>query len=737
MNNKYFYLTLLAGVTLNLSAQYPWFRENSSVEIIHTNVKLANAWAGGINAPQFSTMYLNEDDTPDLVVFDRTQNKVSTFLGNRDSKTWEYNPAYEARFPAVQNWMLLVDYDNDGEKELFTHHPQGIRVFRKMQENKGWIWQEDHSLVLSEGINGQSSALYVASTDIPAILDIDGDGDIDIVTFELLGDYAQLHLNQSVEKYGTPEKLEFKLNGQCWGNFMKHSCDEFVHGIACDATESGTASNFRTHHAGNAVLLYDLDGDQKQDMILGIVSCNNLSVLINEGSNRVADFKTSNTNFPPSYPVDMPSFPAAYIEDVNFDGKPDLLVSPNVSVNEGNQINFGSSSWLYENSGTDSRPDFNITQKNFLQDMMLDVGEYAAPLLTDIDGDGLTDLLIGTAGYHTNEGYKGSIWFLKNTGTAQEPRFEVKDQNYLNVSGTETLTHIRPQWADFTGDGIPDLGFSAVVNRQLRYYYIPNKAPKGQPALLNPTEKTTYPIPGNLQLTSHLYFYDGDMDGDLDLIVGGVQGNIFYYENRGTTAAPNHALVTESLGDIGINFASRYVKVAVADLDMDGLPDLIYTDNSGKVSILSEGNWGEWSKKEEHVSALANKNNHGPLGWELIPTVGDLNNDGKPDLIIGTQGGGIRYFENIKPAIITGNKPGETWEVTVSPNPATDRIALKSNKKAQFSVFNIAGNEITTPVNSILVNQPQNIEVNNWIPGIYFLQFTFENQVVVKKLIVQ
>jgi hypothetical protein len=170
---------------------------------------------------------------------------------------------------------------------------------------------------------------------------------------------------------------------------------------------------------------------------------------------------------------------------------------------------------------------------------------------------------------------------------------------------------------------------------------------------------------------------------------------------------------------------------------MDGLPDLIYSDNSGKISVLSEGHWGAWTKKEENISFLANGEHHGPLGWELIPTTADINNDGKPDLIIGTQGGGIRYFENIKPAIVTGNDPGETWEVKVSPNPATDKISIKSNRKTEFSIFNISGIEMTTPLRSIPVHHPETINTSQWTPGIYYLQFTFENQVIVKKLVIQ
>jgi hypothetical protein len=41
---------------------------------------LKNAWAGGNNAPQFSSILLNNDEIPDLIIFDRSGNKLLTYL---------------------------------------------------------------------------------------------------------------------------------------------------------------------------------------------------------------------------------------------------------------------------------------------------------------------------------------------------------------------------------------------------------------------------------------------------------------------------------------------------------------------------------------------------------------------------------------------------------------------------------------------------------------------------------
>lgn len=102
---------------------------------------LPNAFAGGLNASQFSKIRLNDDEREDLVVFDRASSKVSTFLAQADG-SFRYDPSYEVAFPAAYNWLLLVDYDNDGKRDLFTATTAGLRVFaiRRCPESLVFSW---------------------------------------------------------------------------------------------------------------------------------------------------------------------------------------------------------------------------------------------------------------------------------------------------------------------------------------------------------------------------------------------------------------------------------------------------------------------------------------------------------------------------------------------------------------------------------------------------------------------
>ena len=132
---------------------------------------LKNPWAGGFNSVQFFPMDLDGDMREDLVVFDRSAQHVKTFLRNA-SGGFAYAPEFQTRFPSIENWMNLVDYDGDGDKDLFTSSSGGIQVYPNLNNN----FPKSLGNLKSTGLNGLLN-IYVSATDIPAITDVDGDGD--------------------------------------------------------------------------------------------------------------------------------------------------------------------------------------------------------------------------------------------------------------------------------------------------------------------------------------------------------------------------------------------------------------------------------------------------------------------------------------------------------------------------------------------------------------------------------
>lgn len=727
------------------NAQQSWFARDTTVVVSSKGTRILNPWAGGINASQFQKMDLNADGIEDLIVFDRTNGKVTTLVASSSpldpqKKIFLHTPTYESYFPTMENWMILADYNKDGLKDLFTSTPLGIRVYQQVRVGKTWSWKLVEEVLSTKGFT-QVINLQVSGPDIPGIVDIDGDGDLDIITFDFGGEFIELHQNLSMEKYGVPDSLGqsnnpvFARNGECWGNFYKGTQEDFVFGVDC-----GVSKNLgrRIFHAGNSILLRDLDGDGIKDLLIGHVSNEHISFIKNSAAGIIADFTSFSNNFPVSDPAQFYIFPAAFIEDIDFDGVDDLVVAPSVSSNDNNMVDFKSSNWFYHNAGTNAKPDFKLIQKNLLQDQMIDVGENAAPTFFDVDGDGDLDMIIGTGGMPTTSGFKGGLWLLKNTGTTKVPIYEVSSENYLDISSALSLYNLKPQWADFNGDGVVDLGFVGVTSSGAKseYRFIPNKGAKGGAVQLNVVDAVTLTLPPDTQVGDSPCFYDADGDGDLDLVVGKPQGNIHYYKNSGEKGQFAFSLETDALGGVTQNYDGRFVNIAIDDFDLDGRPDMLTVDHTGNIRMFYEGTWGKWTKRAEQIVQQNGKPSTVRLGKYLNAGVADFNGDGKPDVAVGTNGGGLSLFTNILPISITGVEPGDALRIEVFPNPTRDYIKISSTQKCTARIMTASGLSLITDIN-LLPQAERELSIKGLPAGLYIAEFTNGKAKVVKKLIIQ
>ena len=108
------------------------YERNDSIPVKVSGNWLKNAWAGGLNACQFSSIDLDLDGIKDLFVFDRATNKINTFLnsGTPNSIDYKHAPIYQSKFPVLHDWALLVDYNCDGKEDIFTYHIGTIAVYK-------------------------------------------------------------------------------------------------------------------------------------------------------------------------------------------------------------------------------------------------------------------------------------------------------------------------------------------------------------------------------------------------------------------------------------------------------------------------------------------------------------------------------------------------------------------------------------------------------------------------------
>lgn len=136
---------------------------------------------------------------------------------------------------------------------------------------------------------------------------------------------------------------------------------------------------------------------------------------------------------------------------------------------------------------------------------------------------------------------------------------------------------------------------------------------------------------------------DLDSDGDLDLMIGDTKGNLYYYENSGNSTDPQFGLRVEN----PFHFSppvSASIHPAFADLDADGDPDLITGSRGGDLHYFENSGDSLLPKFENPVL-----NPFGIVPQTSVytcPDLVDIDKDGDYDLFIGKYFGDFIYFEN-------------------------------------------------------------------------------------------
>ncbi|MEZ4825732.1 MAG: VCBS repeat-containing protein, partial [Bacteroidia bacterium] len=372
---------VIAGIFLPFFLHAQPLVLQDSILFFENNIRLENPFAGGMDQPQLSLAKINNDLLSDLFVFDRAGDRISVFVnqGSPGNPLYKYAPHLAASFPALRDWALLRDYNCDGKPDIFTalSDSSAVRVYKNTSQSGTVSFSEEYpKLTLAGGV------LTVFETDLPAITDVDGDGDIDILNFDNQGSHVRFF-----ENTGGCDSLVFVANTDCWGAFQEAGLsNEITLGTACK--RSGGSSNL---HSGSTLCTIDMEGDSVKELLLGDLNNPNIVYLHNAGTKTDALMDQVSMAFPLSHPANLLQFPAAFSLDADDDGKEDLLVAPNapnISINRENL-------WFYRNTGIPPAANYTFEQNDFLSETMVDAGSVSYPVFFDYNSDGLYDLVIG------------------------------------------------------------------------------------------------------------------------------------------------------------------------------------------------------------------------------------------------------------------------------------------------------------------------------------------------------
>ncbi|MFI5173054.1 MAG: T9SS type A sorting domain-containing protein [Chitinophagales bacterium] len=674
---------------------------------------------GGINSVQLSDIDINNDGINDLFVFDRGAWAPIPLLKDAFNN-YTYAPDLINIFPRLEDWALLRDYNCDGIQDIFTYYNGSTKAF------KGVITGGDLSFELAKNVleynddGGGTTPLYTSRTDIPGIIDMDNDGDIDVLSFSVSNTTIRLYKNISVESGYNCDSLIFELNQFCWGELYEGlSCEGGDLFVVCKGGADNEEANARELHIGSTILPFDKDGDGDKDAVIGDNSCTNFVYYRNGGSPDYAQMVYKDPEFPSNtVSYDSPTFPAAYLIDADNDGDQDLIGNTNDDMLGLNTQNL----WLYENLNTADTFDFVFKTDTFLISQMVDAGGFSKPVFFDYNNDDLLDIVIGMGNsYGKDEIIRHGLYLYENIGTSSLPSFRLISTDFGGLNAYPLL-HLAPAFVDVDNDGDDDMFCGDMIGN---ITYLENLGgPTGDANFAGPVfiyaaiEVGSYSAP---------CFIDIDKDDKPDMIVGEQNGNLNYFHNTGTISVPVFTLESEIWGGVDVR--------KTGFITGNSMPFMYRNENDSLYLLVGSlsGFVYEYNEIEDALAGEFFEADTNYLNWHVGPysniNGADFNNDGEMEFLVGNERGGLQIFERDHNIAVDDFEKPES--LLIFPNPVAETLNIKitttENIEGNLEIFNSTGELIFHQK----ISEPAiSINLKNVIPpGVYFISIVGEEKV--------
>jgi hypothetical protein len=457
---------------------------------------------------------------------------------------------------------------------------------------------------------------------------------------------------------GWPQPLDYPTDGAAsFGDIDGDGIGEIVvttHQIATFASgkiyafeiNGNIVTGFPVITEGGGVrtpVLADLDGDGALEIIIAVR---------NWPEGLVYAFHGDGTIFP-GWPQRMDYVPGSDVAvgDITGDDIPEIVV----------ESYYGLHAFTFDGFLMDGFPYMPGLSRVF---------SYSTPVLADIDGDGLREIICGD---HSLENGTGAIHIVKNDGTSLDGWPKT----------TNSWIYGPPSVGDINGDGLLDI---AVGDQTL------SVSPTNR--IYAWTAETGAPLPGFpiediFGVNSQIILADIDGDDQIELIFDDNTSD-------GKYSGYNHDGTIMEDWPLPVDGSTFFINPMVVDINLDGTMAISgggYNDASGNINIYL------WNAGVEYNSELA-----------VLPILqyNTRHNGGYGDTFM------VGMKE--RPGVIKGG-----WNIY--PNPVREILNFKfsmlnSGKDLSLSIYDISGKEITT-LKVLDYQKDLQLSTGDWEKGIY------------------